>query len=506
MKLSDIEQLVCLHYLPASEREPIIKDTINRLGIDFVEIYESVPFPHFDKIANFHRLNILKNVDNSDTYYDKVGVFNCSFSWYSIIKKLQYKKKKDSIYLLIEDDISIKDKDLLVKMLDELPDDFDIARLNVTREYPIGNVKDFDLPINKYWNKQLDHNFYVNCYWGCTGFMIMKSAGIDFFCNFIEKNGYCPADHPFMNTVGLNHYIISPEYNNKAVVEGSFSGNVSSLIQGDSVKREIYIHNLFGQLANQLFPIFCSLSLYDKNKNKFNKPTLVISERTKYHHPEIIEDVIKPYFSNVINFLEEDKGKEVWRKVINSQTIRNGDVWKDIDSDVTFRSYCQDMELIDESSVRKYIKIPEKIKNTINDLYGDISNYICLHVRRGDFLSSIHIDTYVVLTKDYIERVISKYFPNEKIICISDDLCWCKDNLRDNPNIIFADKSRDSLVDFFIQTMTKGNICSGSTFSIAGTILNPNPNKVCIVPDPFFKNPIPKIDLIPRYAIREKLV
>ena len=151
--------------------------------------------------------------------------------------------------------------------------------------------------------------------------------------------------------------------------------------------------------------------------------------------------------------------------------------------------------------------VPNEIKEQIYDLYGDISDYICLHVRRGDYLKEKHSELYQVLTKEYIERVISKYFPNDKIICISDDIKWCKENLSNNANIIFADKSSDPIIDFYIQTLTKGNIISGSTFSTMGVLLNPNPNKICIAPEPMFKHkPWNKdLNICPDYAIREQL-
>lgn len=502
MKLNDIKQLICLHYLPASDREPIIKETVEKLGIDCVEIYESIPLPYFDQFAKFHRLKILKNINKTESYYDKVGVFNCSLSWYSIFKKLQYRSSQQDIYLLIEDDIIIKNIDLLKEILEELPDNFDIARCCVTRYYPTEQLKKLDIPVNQFWNKQEDHDNYVNCYWGCTGFMLVKKNGIDFFCKFIEENGYCPADHPFMNTKNINHYIINPKYNNIAVVEGSYTGLVNSRVE-NNIKDNIYIYNLNGRFANQLFPIFCALTLFDKYPEKFNKPTFIIDDRKKYHHPDIIDDVIKSYFSDILNFEDGD-----CKLLSGSQIIKNSNNNIEILKyrNISFIDYCQDINLIDEIAVQKYIKVPENIKKVIYNLYGDISDFVSLHVRRGDFLSRQYRNTYVVLDKDYIEKVIDKYFPDNKIICISDDINWCKNNIT-RDNIIFADKIDNYLVDFFIQTLTtKGNICSGSTFSIAGAILNPSKDKLCIVPDPFFKQPIPEINIIPDYAIRESLI
>ena len=62
MELQDIDKIIILHYKPAIDRLPIIEHNIkifDELGIsDKVFIHVSVPLPFFDKIANFHRLNI----------------------------------------------------------------------------------------------------------------------------------------------------------------------------------------------------------------------------------------------------------------------------------------------------------------------------------------------------------------------------------------------------------------------------------------------------------------
>ena len=72
---------------------------------------------------------------------------------------------------------------------------------------------------------------------------------------------------------------------------------------------------------------------------------------------------------------------------------------------------------------------------------------------------------------------------------------------------MFADKLLDPTVDFYMQTLTKGNICSGSSFSIAGVILNPNKDKKIIIPKPFFKteNTFSNINLNLPYAIQEPI-
>jgi len=263
--------------------------------------------------------------------------------------------------------------------------------------------------------------------------------------------------------------------------------------------KNIFIDSPKGRFANQLYPIACALTLYRKFPNDFNKPIYKIHKQ-----PEYCLYLLNKYFSKYIDYYNIENFNNEWNKS-DKEGIKDNIITND--SHVRFIGYCQDNNLIDEKLIQQYMSIPNDIKETINNLYGDLSDYICLHVRRGDYLWPNNFKLYQVLTKEYIERVISKYFPNDKIICISDDIKWCKKNLSNNPNIIFADKSTDAIIDFYIQTLTKGNIISGSTFSTMGVLLNPNPNKICIAPEPMFKHKRWNTDLniCPNYAIREEL-
>lgn len=262
--------------------------------------------------------------------------------------------------------------------------------------------------------------------------------------------------------------------------------------------KNIFIDTTNGRFANQLYPIACALTLYGKYPNEFNKPLFKVERQPTY-----CLHLLNKYFSDNINYdrtIFDDEWKKSSPEGIKDNIITNN-------SHVRFIGYCQNNDLIDEKIIHQYMSIPDDIKETINNLYGDLSDYICLHVRRGDYLHSGNQKLYQVLSKEYIERVINKYFPNDKIICISDDIKWCKENLSNNENIVFGDKINETIVDFYIQTLTKGNIISGSTFSTFGVLLNPNPNKICIAPEPMFKHNKYNIDLkiCPKYAIREHL-
>ena len=268
----------------------------------------------------------------------------------------------------------------------------------------------------------------------------------------------------------------------------------------------IYINPNFGRFGNQLFPIFVAVSMYEEGN--FNK--IYFNDKIRKLNHEFINskifDILE--FKSINNTNTDiDNRKDFYDYCVNNSIKQNYKDCINSQNNVIIHGFHQNYEIINENACRKYLSCPDKYKQQIFDLYGDISNYVCLHVRRGDYLLNSYKKIYNVLSKEYIERVINKHFKNDKIICISDDMNWCKENLSNNKNIVFADKSLDPIVHFYIQTLTKGNICSGSSFSIAGVILNPNKYKKVIIPKPFFKteNTFSNINLNLPYAIQEPI-
>lgn len=249
----------------------------------------------------------------------------------------------------------------------------------------------------------------------------------------------------------------------------------------------IFVDSNNGRFANQLFPLFVALTIFERERSYIK---IYFKNYWDYHDTRRIKDSIIENFTNELKEIvcfDNTIFDEKWEEYKNNT-----------DNFIIISGWCQKMELIDTNVIQKYFKCPENVKNKIYDLYGDISQYVCLHIRRGDYLN--YNDKYIILTVEYINKCIDKYFPNEKIICISDDILWCKKNLN-NSQIVFADKKGDVEVDFYIQTLTKGNICSASTFSIAGSIIAPH--RKMIIPYPFFKIDLDYINLYPSWAERE---
>ena len=105
-----------------------------------------------------------------------------------------------------------------------------------------------------------------------------------------------------------------------------------------------------------------------------------------------------------------------------------------------------------------------------------------INVRRGDYLTQPR--RHPVVTLDYINKALELLPRCDKILVMSDDLEWCKQNIKQD-NLIFVNNYWDceglwllSLCDHFI--------ISNSTFSWWGAWLSRTENKVVIAPETWF--------------------
>lgn len=132
---------------------------------------------------------------------------------------------------------------------------------------------------------------------------------------------------------------------------------------------------------------------------------------------------------------------------------------------------------------------------------------VSLHVRRTDYLSfsdiypTMSVDYYLRAQKKIIEQTQLKEF---KAIIFSDDIEWCKQNLKFVNQCKFIAYIGNELPDFVaMQIMARcdHNIIGNSTFSWWGAYLNTNPNKVWVSPSIWFKKDNMNVDdILPDYV------
>ena len=247
-----------------------------------------------------------------------------------------------------------------------------------------------------------------------------------------------------------------------------------------------------GRLGNQMFITVAAMT-FAKRTNREFLGIVKVGEKSDY--PENVE---KTVMRNVkyLDYFD-----------LNGFTTFGVGPWtcngfpKTNSEKVYFYDYFQDVNCIDSDIAYGLFAPYDSIINTINELYGDLSDYVCVQVRRGDYL---YLKDYGfnVLSKDEIDTIIETYFPCDKIIFVSDDIEWCKENFI-GEKYMFADKPYycSQEIDLYIMTQCKANVISNSTFGWWGAFLNKNSQKV-VCHWPWFSKGNPMKNILPENWIK----
>jgi FkbM family methyltransferase len=130
-----------------------------------------------------------------------------------------------------------------------------------------------------------------------------------------------------------------------------------------------------------------------------------------------------------------------------------------------------------------YSPTPEFINRVLNEFpFFNTDTVAAINVRRGDYLEQS--SRHPVVSLEYIYAAVDKLPKYDKILVLSDDIAWCRENIK-LENCIFVDNYWDcdglwllSLCDHFV--------ISNSTFSWWGAYLSRTENKVVVAPDTWF--------------------
>ena len=130
---------------------------------------------------------------------------------------------------------------------------------------------------------------------------------------------------------------------------------------------------------------------------------------------------------------------------------------------------------------RYFINHSNEIKNLIKlpdtDAY-DFNNSCSLHVRRGDYIKNQSL--HPIQPISYYQNAIDIIKPKGKVYIFSDDIDWCKKNLKVENSVFISNNT--NIMDLSIMSKCTNNICANSSFSWWAAWLNKNPNKKIICP------------------------
>lgn len=186
----------------------------------------------------------------------------------------------------------------------------------------------------------------------------------------------------------------------------------------------------------------------------------------------------------------------------------------DIKSNTYIDGFWQSPKYFDKikNTILKDFSFQDNLLDNIATLANEIenSNSICLHVRRGDYVSLSKANKFHGLKGiDYFDAAVSliaKTITDIKIYVFSDDISWCVQNLKFEFTTTFVEyeyphrKPKDY---FRLMKSCKHFIISNSSFSWWAAWLNQNPQKIVIAPEKWFNDPmIDTSDLIPENWVR----
>lgn len=141
-------------------------------------------------------------------------------------------------------------------------------------------------------------------------------------------------------------------------------------------------------------------------------------------------------------------------------------------------------------------------QNWLNQI--NASESVSVHIRRGDYISNknaqqhhgnLGIDYYTNALK-----LLTDTHKEIKVFVFSDDLNWCKENLKiDIPTyFVDANQKQNFHFDMYLMSQCKHNIIANSSFSWWAAWLNQNQNKKVIAPKNWFADQtLNTKDLIP---------
>ncbi len=154
------------------------------------------------------------------------------------------------------------------------------------------------------------------------------------------------------------------------------------------------------------------------------------------------------------------------------------------DSDIVIKGYFQSYRYFDRALVLNQYSIDDNTRTFIEKKYPEIlkGGYTSIHVRRGDYLKMLYKHPFCGLK--YYKKAIDLIGENENFIIVSDDITWCKNNIK-LKNLIFAENT-SPIIDLYIQSYCENNVLSNSSFSWWGAYLNKHINKKVIVPSLWF--------------------
>jgi len=258
-----------------------------------------------------------------------------------------------------------------------------------------------------------------------------------------------------------------------------------------------------GRLGNQMFQFSSSVAIAKKlgyeiffpieNCSNFS-PTGPIDLKTG--SPMRVKCDLLECFNLPVRFFKTSQNIRVHQGVNEKEFTFDPDMYKIADG-TDLMGYFQTEKYFSEfrDLILRYFSFRPEVANGaflywekfVQPFLGNSAS-VSVHVRRGDY--TLYPDHHPTCSKDYYDKAISSFDPDDKFLVFSDDIDWCRKNF--NSDRFHIVDSGSPYIDLKLITMCDHHINANSSFSWWGAWLNPKKEKRVICPSRWFGPSIQK--------------
>lgn len=155
---------------------------------------------------------------------------------------------------------------------------------------------------------------------------------------------------------------------------------------------------------------------------------------------------------------------------------------------------CEKYFIKHAEQIRKDFRLKEPLQNIKKSILHKIESTehpVSLHIRRGDYVShKTSNEFHGLIGPHYYKKAVSQIrnrLKHPTFFIFSDDIQWCKNNLKFNSPTFFVDYTPGiGHQDMMLMSKCSHHIIANSSFSWWGAWLNPSPRKIVIAPSKWF--------------------
>jgi hypothetical protein len=147
-----------------------------------------------------------------------------------------------------------------------------------------------------------------------------------------------------------------------------------------------------------------------------------------------------------------------------------------------------------ENQLRKELVFNDIIINGTKEVTKEIINSsysVAIHIRRGDYVGSIHDVLgveYFINAIDYIKKIKMNIY----LFFFTNDRKWVEENIiplleSDTPYLFYDGHNDTGYYDMYLMSQCDANVISNSGFSLIPAWLNTNPEKIIVIPKKWLK-------------------